>query len=73
MKRKKHKSEPIANTEPIKLVMPNTTEKKMEAIVHLSMAIRELAKALGSAHIDAFISGCVVSNSKGAGISIGPE
>ena len=42
--------------EPINLIIPNITEQKMEAIVAISEAIRDISKALNSALIDITIA-----------------
>lgn len=60
---------PTPNIGPVTLVVPNTTEKKMEAIVALSGAVLELSRALNSTNVQATISHCVISSSK-CGISI---
>ncbi len=59
------------NTGPVTIAVPNTIDKKMDAIILTSKAILEVAKALNSVHVDAFISNCNIENSKGSGIQIG--
>ena len=60
------------NIGPVTLVTPNTTTQKMEAIVCLSHAVCELAKAINGTNVAVEISNCNISSS-GAGIEIGPE
>lgn len=57
--------------ESVTVAVPSTTAQKMEAIVHLSKAVEELSKALGSTHIVANISNCNITNAKENGISVG--
>ncbi len=56
---------------PISIVVPNTTEQKMLAIVYVAEAVKELSKALNSVHLKATICNNIIENSTGAGISIG--
>ncbi len=66
---KKQKIEPPVYHPPINLVVPNTTEEKMEAIVNLSQAILALSKALESSHLQATITGNIIHSAQ-TGISI---
>lgn len=45
--------------EPTVVVLPNTTEKKMEAIANLAEATKELAKSLRSVSTEVSVSNCV--------------
>lgn len=56
---------------PVNLVVPNTVESKMEAIVNLSLAILEVSKALNSVNVHATISNNTISGVQ-TGISITP-
>jgi hypothetical protein len=58
---------------PINVVVPNTIEQKMDAIVYISKAILETAKALNSVHLEAYISNNVINTTGGTAISIGHE
>ena len=57
---------------PINVAIPSTTSEKMEAILHLSMAVKELAKALNSINVTVAISNNTVTSANGPGISINP-
>ena len=47
-------------TGPIAVCVPSTKKEKMEAIVALSHAVEELAKALNSTHLVANIQNCSI-------------
>ncbi len=47
-------------TGPIAVCVPSTKKEKMEAIVALSHAVKELAKALNSTHLVANIHNCSI-------------
>jgi hypothetical protein len=47
---------------PVVVALPNTTEKKMEAIAALARATEELAKALNSVNTNVTISDCSFEN-----------
>jgi len=49
---------------PVNLVVPNTTQEKMAAMVNLSQAILELSKALGSVHLQATISNNIINGAQ---------
>lgn len=65
----KNKKKHNTNTGPIAVCVPSTKKEKMEAIVALSNAVVELAKALNSTHLVANVSDCNFTSTKG---SIGP-
>lgn len=44
------------------VAMPNTTEKKMQAICELSSAINSLARALNSTNVEVQIENCEFAN-----------
>lgn len=54
----------------VTVVVPDTVQKKMDAIVALSVAVRELAKAINGVNVAVEISHCDIA-AKGTGISIG--
>ena len=53
----------------VNLVIPNTVSSKMEAIVAMSIAIKNLSIALASTNVDVTISNNTITGSD-AGISI---
>lgn len=69
------KSKNCCNTAsgPIAVCVPSTKKEKMEAIVALSHAVEELAKALNSTHLVANLNGCNITCSApgGTGIYVG--
>ena len=65
----KYKKEKRCN-EPVNLVLSNTTEQKMEAIVSVAKAIENLSKALISTNVNVTISNNVIMNSERNGIDI---
>lgn len=56
----------------VNVVLPNTVEKKMVAIVALSKAIENVSKALISVNVKVDISGNTINNSD-CGININTE
>jgi len=55
---------------PIIVILPSTIDSKMRAIENLSKAIMDLSHAINSVNVDVKITGCIVNNSSGHGISI---
>lgn len=67
----KSKLKPQEPKEAINIAIPNTSQKKMEAIVNLSVAISSLAKALESTNVQVTCAYNVITTpSDGIGINI---
>lgn len=66
---------PKADCPPLHVAVPNTTTEKLRTISLLAQANLELAKALNPSgpDVQVTISGCTISNSQGAGITIYPQ
>jgi hypothetical protein len=52
-------SDPTPTDGPTKIVLPNTVDEKMEAIVNCSKALVELSKAINSVNVQVSISHCI--------------
>jgi hypothetical protein len=55
---------------PIHVALPNTASEKMTAIVNLSQAVVELARAINSVNVQVSITNNVVTNTVGPAISV---
>jgi hypothetical protein len=58
------------NTQPINVALPNTIESKMEAIINVSEAIKELAYALNSVNVNVTVANNVITTKDATGINI---
>jgi hypothetical protein len=56
--------------QPINVALPNTIESKMEAIVNLSEAIKELAYVLNSVNVNVTVANNVITTKDATGINI---
>lgn len=57
------------NSPPLVVALPSTTELKMQAILKVSDAVLEVAKALNGVNVRVEIAGCVITNTE-TGIKI---
>lgn len=62
-------SESPTTTGPINVSLPNVTKEKMQAIVHLSKAVLEMAQALNRTHTEVTISNNIIQGAE-LGISV---
>ena len=53
---------------PVNLILPSTTQDKMEAIVELSKAVNNLSKALISTNVEVTIANNVVTGDGGINV-----
>ena len=59
---------------PVQIAVPNTIKEKMQAIVNLSEAVRQLAVAINSVNTQISVTGCTFNVPENSvGLSIAPE
>jgi len=63
----------VSPTPPIIVAIPNTIEKKMEAIVCTARAIESLAKSIASVNVTVPVKGCNFVNIDSPAIQVGPD
>lgn len=72
MKKKHEFHVPSPNVGPVTVAIPNTSEKKMEAIATLARAMETLAKAIDGVNTNVTVMGCTITGvGSGTAINIG--